>query len=122
MEITDFGTVEMKKQKDISIYKYNEECSENGITLKVKKSLDNMYKTTQSITNSEEKSLKNIQHPYKKVLLNNGFYYEGEVNQEGEFEGNGFLYDDKGQVIYSGSWSHSEYHGFGTLQNRDVRP
>lgn len=43
-----------------------------------------MYKTTQSITNSEEKELSGIiqKSTYKKVLLPNNYSYEGEVRQD----------------------------------------
>ena len=47
----------------------------------MKNSLDNMYKTTKSITSSEEKPNHNSNNKdlYRKIELPNGFYYEGEV-------------------------------------------
>lgn len=43
------------------------------------------------------------------MQLPNGFFYEGEVNENGEFEGNGFLHNQNGEVIYSGSWVRGSY-------------
>lgn len=94
----------------------------HSVSLRVKKSLDKMYKTTQSITSSEEKeqrefnrqSTKNL---YKRVLLGNGYAYEGEVKDGDIFEGNGILYSPEGKIVYSGSWAGGLFDGFGTSYN-----
>ena len=57
---------------------------------------------------------------YKKVELQNGCYYEGEVVNGDTFEGNGILYAGDHQVIYNGSWAAGKYDGFGTLYNLQV--
>ena len=46
--------------------------------------------------------------------------YEGQVNEEGEFEGNGMIsikneYSGENGLIYTGSFVNGVYHGFGTL-------
>ena len=78
-----------------------------------------MYKTTQIITSSEEKSNKKtiIKSNSTKVMLENNFFYEGETNERGIFDGNGILYSPEGRIVYSGSWSNGLYDGFGTSYN-----
>lgn len=95
-----------------------------SISLRVKKSLDNMYKTTKSITSSAERSshasASGSKELYKKIHLNSGYIYEGEVKENDVFEGNGILYAPSGQVLYNGSWVDGKYDGFGTLYNLEV--
>ena len=82
-----------------------------------------MYKTTKSITSSEEKSVQDSSSNkdlYRKIELLNGFYYEGEVMKGQIFEGNGILYTNDHRVVYNGSWSNGKYDGFGTLYNLEV--
>lgn len=61
------------------------------MSLRVKKSLDKMYKTTQSITSSEEKEQNKLaskvismsgKNLYKKIVFPNQYWYEGEVKTQ----------------------------------------
>jgi len=47
--------------------------------------------------------------------MDNGYVYEGDANQDGVFDGNGFLYDSLGRIIYHGSWKNGKYDGYGTF-------
>lgn len=54
------------------------------------------------------------------IELENGFVYEGEINENGQFEGSGMIYrkdNNKGKnsIIYTGSFVNGLYQGFGTL-------
>lgn len=54
------------------------------------------------------------------ISLAGGFVYEGQVNAQGEFEGNGMisrkdLTAETNDLVYTGSFVNGMYHGFGTL-------
>ena len=53
------------------------EVKEVSVSNRIKKSLDKMYKTTKSINSSEEKSKSFFNNTYTKIVLDNGYYYEG---------------------------------------------
>lgn len=52
--------------------------------------------------------------------MDDNFVYEGEINENGEFEGNGTIsrrdyQRNLNEIIYTGSFVNGLYHGFGTL-------
>jgi hypothetical protein len=56
-----------------------------------------------------------------KKTLPNGDVYEGELNSDGEMQGNGTVYSFGG-VRYRGSFSNGVYCGFGILFNLNHSP
>lgn len=110
-----------KNSKDNACINLQKYSPEHSISLRVKKSLDKMYKTTQSITSSEEKQQKELnrlsRNLYKRINLSNGYSYEGQVKEGDIFQGNGILYSSDGKIVYSGSWAGGLFDGFGTSYN-----
>lgn len=57
-----------------------------------------------------------------RFVLENGLIYEGEFTSDRIIQGNGILYSQNNDVIYTGSWRDGKFHGYGTLYNCSYDP
>ena len=122
--LIDISNIKQQENNFENIIENNVENIENNIENmennfeNTENNLENIENTAENIENTPKQQLEKPK--IKKLLYENGDYYEGEVLSDVIRTGYGSLYNREGRLIYQGEWRNNLFHGHGVKFNLTI--